>query len=122
VGDETPHLPEFVVHAALDVVDSARGGKECYLKQVYVFNETFVVHAYVMPCGIRLLLVHTNPAPPDSAVKHFFHDVHALLAIAVQNPMASVGDGGLRDPRLPLVQCAGIAEKIKAMGARLRPV
>ncbi|KAJ2890121.1 Trafficking protein particle complex subunit 2 [Coemansia aciculifera] len=82
--DESKYLNQFIVHAALDLVDDAQFmSNACYLKTVDKYND-WNVSAYVTPSNVRLLLLHEVKA--DDAIKLFFTDCHELYLKTLLNP------------------------------------
>ncbi|KAI8321159.1 Sedlin [Martensiomyces pterosporus] len=82
--DESKYLNQFVVHAALDLVDDAQFmSTACYLKTVDRYNE-WNVSAYVLPSNVRLMLLHEAKA--DDAIRSFFVDCHELCLKTLLNP------------------------------------
>ncbi|KAJ2762217.1 TRAPP subunit [Coemansia nantahalensis] len=81
---EHKHMHQFVVHAALDLVDDALFlTNACYLKTVDKHGD-WNVSAYVTPSGVRLMLLHE--ARSEDAVRAFFTDCHELYAKTLANP------------------------------------
>ncbi|KAJ2004702.1 TRAPP subunit [Coemansia thaxteri] len=82
--DESKYLNQFVVHAALDLVDDAQFmSNACYLKTVDRYND-WNVSAYVAPSNTRLMLLHEAKA--DEAIRLFFTDCHELYLKTLLNP------------------------------------
>lgn len=91
--DDTPHLDEFIMHAALDVVDElAWQGTNLYLRQVDRFND-FSVSAYLTAGHVKLLLLHRTPQASTAAtraledsIRDFFTEIHELYLKNLMNP------------------------------------
>ncbi|KAJ1652914.1 TRAPP subunit, partial [Coemansia sp. RSA 25] len=82
--DESKYLNQFIVHAALDLVDDAQFmSNACYLKTIDRYND-WNVSAYVTPSNTRLMLLHEAKA--DDAIKLFFTDCHELYLKTLLNP------------------------------------
>ncbi|KAJ2296466.1 TRAPP subunit, partial [Coemansia sp. RSA 2706] len=74
---ENKHLHQFVVHAALDLVEDALfANTACYLKAVDSYND-WIVSAYVTPSNVRLMLLHEVKS--EEAIRSFFVDCHELF-------------------------------------------
>ncbi|KAI9917981.1 hypothetical protein PsorP6_012878 [Peronosclerospora sorghi] len=74
--EESAHVDEFVLHAALDLVDELMWTTPAmFLKVVDRFNDQ-LVSAFVTASGIKFLLLHETRN--DDTVKAFFHEVHDL--------------------------------------------
>ncbi|KAJ2081959.1 TRAPP subunit [Coemansia sp. RSA 988] len=81
---ENKHLHQFVVHAALDLVEDALFlTNACYLKTVDKYND-WNVSAYVTPSNVRLMLLHE--AKSEDAIRSFFTDCHELYMKTLMNP------------------------------------
>ncbi|KAJ2489948.1 TRAPP subunit [Coemansia sp. RSA 2050] len=82
--DESKYLNQFIVHAALDLVDDAQFmSTACYLKIIDRYND-WNVSAYVAPSNTRLMLLHEAKA--DDAIRLFFTDCHELYLKTLLNP------------------------------------
>eukprot|EP00919_Chromeraceae_sp_WS-2016_P069486 GHVR01164796.1.p1 GENE.GHVR01164796.1~~GHVR01164796.1.p1 ORF type:complete len:153 (+),score=32.60 GHVR01164796.1:103-561(+) len=78
---DSPHLAQFVIHAALDIVDELVWyNNNMYLKQVDRFND-LLVSSWVTPGHIRFMLLHTQKN--DEAIASFFKDVYELYVKVV---------------------------------------
>ena len=82
--EDSAHLNQFIVHAALDLVEE-RAGKifDTHLKAVDKFNEVNV-SAYVSPGQVRFLLLHSQDH--RDGIKTFFHEVAELYVKVLLNP------------------------------------
>ncbi|KAJ1754191.1 TRAPP subunit [Coemansia sp. RSA 2523] len=90
--NENKHLHQFVVHAALDLVEDALfTTNACYLKIVDTYND-WNVSAYVTPSNVRLMLLHEVKA--EEAIRTFFVDCHELFVKTLTNPFY--------DPSMPI--------------------
>ncbi|KAJ2609092.1 TRAPP subunit [Coemansia sp. RSA 1365] len=81
---ENKHLHQFVVHAALDLVEDALFlTNACYLKTVDKYND-WNVSAYVTPSNVRLMLLHE--ARSEDSIRSFFTDCHEFYIKTLMNP------------------------------------
>eukprot|EP00736_Rhodelphis_marinus_P006666 Rmarinus@m.10101 len=83
-------LSQFILHAALDVVDeNAWSTNQMYMKVVDKFDNLFV-SAYVTATNLRFLLLHESKQ--EDAIKNFFHDAHELVLKVLLNPFHDICD------------------------------
>ena len=109
-GEDAARGAQFLLHSALDNVDSALWtSKECYLKVVDRHNEQ-LVSAYVTAGGLKLLLLHE--ARGEAAAAVFFGEVHELLVKVGLNPFYVPGS------RLDVVH-KDFDARVKALARRL---
>jgi len=74
--DESAHLHQFILHAALDIVqDMEWTTNSMYLKVVDKFNE-LLVSVYVMAGHAKLMLLHD--LRNEDGIRQFFQEVHEL--------------------------------------------
>jgi len=82
--DDVGRTAQFVIHAALDMVDAALPtATTTFLKAVDRHGEQ-VVSAYVTPGGIRFMLLHDAKA--EDAVRGFCLEVHEAYIKLLLNP------------------------------------
>ncbi|KAI8928829.1 Sedlin [Entophlyctis helioformis] len=93
--DDLRHLNQFVVHAALDMVDELVWGTPAmYLKVVDKFNEWYV-SAFVAPSGVRFMLLHDTPN--TDGIRNFFNETHELYIRTLLNPFTDL-NGPITSP------------------------
>eukprot|EP01066_Platyproteum_vivax_P012527 Platyproteum_vivax@DN5694_c0_g1_i2.p1 len=86
--EDMSHLPQFVIHAALDMVDPLEWQtNQTYLRTVDRFNE-WSVSAYVTAGHVRLMLLHK--LKNEENIKNFFIEVHELYIKSLLNPLHEV--------------------------------
>jgi hypothetical protein len=110
-SDDTSHLSQFVLHAALDMVERQRAldagatvapgadgrdsgtpnEKPNFLRTVDVFNEQRV-SAYVTGGGTAtLMLLHEGRIVPDEQLRAFFNELSSLYVRLLLNPLYTRG-------------------------------
>ncbi|TPX34162.1 hypothetical protein SmJEL517_g03093 [Synchytrium microbalum] len=78
------HLNQFIVHAALDIVeDSMWGTSSMYLKVIDKYNE-WLVSAYVSASGVKFMLLHDTPNV--DGIRNFFVESHEMFVKILMNP------------------------------------
>ena len=83
-GDVASCSHQFVVHAALDIVDELLPqGNAVYLKTVDRYRE-LLVSAYVTPGHVRFMLLHDGKS--EDTVRNFFEDVYEMYLKVLLNP------------------------------------
>lgn len=82
--DDSSHLHQFILHAALDPIDDRLWDSGAMnLRVVDKFND-LLVSAYVTAARTRLLLLHDNRN--DDGIHAFFKEVHELVLKVQLNP------------------------------------
>mmetsp|Transcript_18339 Transcript_18339/g.47918 ORF Transcript_18339/g.47918 Transcript_18339/m.47918 type:complete len:141 (-) Transcript_18339:430-852(-) len=84
------YLNEFIIHAALDMVDAQVWKQSAmYLKVIDRFNEWYV-SAFTTASRIKFMLLHD--AKNDDGIKNFFNELHELYIKALLNPFYNPGE------------------------------
>lgn len=82
--EDNSHLNQFIIHAALDMVeDSVWGTQSMFFKSVDKFND-YLISAFVTAGGIKFMLLHD--VRNEDGIRSFFHDVHELYVKVLMNP------------------------------------
>ena len=82
--EESSHLNQLIIHAALDMVDDAVWGTSSMLfKNIDKFND-FIISAFVTAGHVRMMLLHD--VRNEDGIRNFFHDVHELYVKVLMNP------------------------------------
>eukprot|EP00038_Savillea_parva_P010908 m.193697 g.193697 ORF g.193697 m.193697 type:complete len:139 (+) comp18998_c0_seq1:171-587(+) len=88
--DERRYLNEFIIHAALDMVDAQVWTRSAmYLKVIDRFNEWYV-SAYTTASRVKFMLLHE--VKNEEGIKNFFNELHELYVKALLNPFYTPGD------------------------------
>ena len=87
---EGPNSYQFILHAALDMVDEVEWATPTlFLKTIDKFEDKSI-SAYVTPGRCIFLLMHDNKS--DDNVLHFFKEVHEMYIKIIMNPLQKRGD------------------------------
>mmetsp|Transcript_35578 Transcript_35578/g.33743 ORF Transcript_35578/g.33743 Transcript_35578/m.33743 type:complete len:144 (+) Transcript_35578:19-450(+) len=85
--EELAYLHQFILHASLDMVQTAMwSNNSTFLRVVDRFN-SLLVSAFITPGGTVMLLLHNGRAPEES-VRSFFTEASELFARHILNPFA----------------------------------
>uniref|UniRef100_A0A7S4S5I9 Trafficking protein particle complex subunit n=1 Tax=Alexandrium monilatum TaxID=311494 RepID=A0A7S4S5I9_9DINO len=82
--EDSPHLDQFVIHAALDVVDEVVWTTGSMFLRVVDEFDIFLVSAYCTAGHVRFMLLHKNRN--EDAIRAFFNELHDLYIKAVMSP------------------------------------
>eukprot|EP00931_Biecheleriopsis_adriatica_P058593 TRINITY_DN34918_c0_g1_i2.p1 TRINITY_DN34918_c0_g1~~TRINITY_DN34918_c0_g1_i2.p1 ORF type:complete len:148 (+),score=41.83 TRINITY_DN34918_c0_g1_i2:45-488(+) len=83
--EDSPHLDQFVIHAALDLVDElVWTTSSMFHRIVDKFNE-FNVTAFCTAGHVRMMLLHKKK-DDEASIRAFFADVHDLFIKAMLSP------------------------------------
>ena len=86
--DDNSHLNQFIIHAAMDMVDEQVWNTQTmYFKNVDKFND-FLVSAYVTSGCVKFMLLHD--VNNNEGIRNFFQDVHELYVKVLANPFYEV--------------------------------
>ena len=105
--EDNSHLNQFIIHAALDMVDDqVWGTQSMFLKNVDKFND-YLISAFVTAGHVRLMLLHD--VRNEDGIRNFFHDVHELYVKVLMNPFYT--------PSTPIASQV-FDSRVKALGRR----
>ncbi|OLP98727.1 Trafficking protein particle complex subunit 2 [Symbiodinium microadriaticum] len=107
IREDSPHLDQFVVHAALDLVDEmVWSTSSMFLRVVDKFND-FHVSAYCTAGHVRMMLLHKHRN--EEAIRAFFAEVQDLYIKAMLSPFQT--------PSTP-IESPTFDAKVRAAGQR----
>lgn len=87
--DDNSHLNQFIIHAALDMVDDAVWGtSSMFFKNIDKFNE-YLISSFVTAGHVKMMLLHD--VRNEDGIRNFFHDVHELYVKVLMNPFYQAG-------------------------------
>ena len=82
--EDNSHLNQFIIHAALDMVeDHVWGTQSMFFRSVDKFND-YLISAFVTAAGIKFMLLHD--VRNEDGIRSFFNDVHELYVKVLMNP------------------------------------
>merc|ERR1712224_656413 len=85
--EDSPHLDQFIVHAALDIIDeTVWTTSSMFLRVVDNFND-FHVSAYCTAGHVRFLLLHKKRN--EEGIRAFFAELQDLYIKAMMSPFLS---------------------------------
>lgn len=98
--DDTPHLDQFIIHQALDIVDElVWQSNSMYLKNVDSFNN-FHVSAFCSAGHIKFMLLHKHKsdegtssgmsASVETGIRMFLQEIHEHYVKYLMNPLYEV--------------------------------
>eukprot|EP00927_Polykrikos_kofoidii_P036427 TRINITY_DN30757_c0_g1_i2.p1 TRINITY_DN30757_c0_g1~~TRINITY_DN30757_c0_g1_i2.p1 ORF type:complete len:163 (+),score=25.50 TRINITY_DN30757_c0_g1_i2:32-490(+) len=94
--EDSPHLGQFVIHAALDLVDEiVPTTSSMFLRVVDKFND-FHVSAFATAGHSRFMLLHKTRN--EEAIRAFFAELHDLYLKAIMSPFCKPGLQRLESP------------------------
>eukprot|EP00930_Biecheleria_cincta_P060202 TRINITY_DN45896_c0_g1_i1.p1 TRINITY_DN45896_c0_g1~~TRINITY_DN45896_c0_g1_i1.p1 ORF type:complete len:158 (-),score=27.59 TRINITY_DN45896_c0_g1_i1:23-463(-) len=82
--EDSPHLDQFIISAALDIVDeTVWTTSSMFVRVVDKFND-FHVSGYCTAGHVKMMLLHK--ARNEDAIRAFFAEVHDLFIKAMMSP------------------------------------
>jgi len=81
-------LNQFVIHAALDVVDEMMWKNPVMYLKVVDQYKNLSVSSFVSPGNVKFMLLHAQKS--EEAIKTFFTDAHELYLKILMNPFYEV--------------------------------
>ncbi|KAF7079509.1 hypothetical protein CFC21_083729 [Triticum aestivum] len=82
--EDQAYQHQFILHAALDVVQDLAWATSLFLKSVDRFND-LVVSVYITAGHTRFMLLHDSRS--EDGIKSFFQEVHELYIKIFLNPL-----------------------------------
>jgi len=81
-----PQLNQFIIHAALDVVDEMMWKNSAMYLKVVDHYKNLNVSAYVSPGNVKFMLVYSAGKLSEEPIKNFFIEANELYLKILMNP------------------------------------